>query len=82
MFSMEREIEIHRIKTILPELYNEIRQRREHDLKLIALFSSFCAVSIGWIIAVQKPLTSLAIYFVASIILFLGLIIEINLFLQ
>ena len=41
---------------VLPELYAELRHRRELSMKSLRTYLAFCAVAVGWVITVPSPL--------------------------
>ncbi len=67
--------DIERIRLILPELYAEVRHRRDDVLKIMTRYSAFCGISIGWVVAVDNPISFRARCAVAGILAILGLMV-------
>ncbi len=53
---------------IIPELYNEIRHRRDYLMKIMSIFGFFYMGVTGWVIAYQPSVGSLKSLLLTSII--------------
>ena len=57
---------------LLPELYKELRHRRDTCMKFVVYYLGLCAASIGWVVAVENPIPPPARVLVGIIVLATG----------